>query len=364
MIPNVVLGASAISCGSRNLEENLDFLLAGSPAVVPGSVFLGPHEVRVHGRIPDSEIDSLINGFGVPPKARKFFDRPSALGFFCVSGLAGSMTSLPEETALFVATGPTNARLEVFSEWERMRTGAEPYPSLMASETIKLLPNLIMSNLSMNLGIRGENSLFCGGAQAGAAALEAALEVLGSPGAELAAVLSVSTPLEYFNVDAYRRFLPDRTRAPHLVDAAAALLIAPGAGARDGNGNRRTSHPIPDGHVPLGSILGVRRFKVSADLLSSLTHGTTSFPSAALANISEFPFEIAGYPSVDHGFSSVVVQPSRFGQTLSAAEPLGCLAAMRSLKGKGPTARGVSISIDPFGNGSAIEVEGPDGPAC
>lgn len=340
MTPNLVLGASAISSVSGELAGNLKSLLSGDPVVVPGNVFLGPHEVEIHGRIPDAEIEALVRGFEIAPKAGKFFDRPSALTFACLSKLRGLLVAPPEDTALFAATGPTNARLDIFTGWKATHSEGEAFPPMMASETVKLLPNLLMSNLSMNLGMKGENAIFCGGPQAGAAALEAALGILGSPGARLAAVVSVSSPLEYFNVDAYRRFMPRGTGSAHLVDAASALILAPvpvGPRERHAAGVKND----PSGR-PLGTILRIRRFKI---------------PEPGKVKNA---LEAAGYSNVDHGFSAVVVQPSAFGETLSAAEPFGCLAAMSAIEGKGPCVKGVSICIDPFGNGSSIEVAGPD----
>lgn len=335
MTLKLVLGASVRTCVSGGLKENAAALLSGTPAVVSGSVLLGPHEIFRHGRIPDSELRAITGKFDVPAKALKFFDRPSALAFDCLSRLGHYLTVPSTDTALFVAMGPTNASLEVFTNWSLTRGEFDPFPSMMASETVKLLPNVIMSNLSMNLGLGGENALFCGWAQAGAAALESAVEVLGGPGASLAAVVSVSTPLEYFNVDAYRRFMPFGVGDSLLIDAASAMVLAP-AGFRE----------WPAGTSPVGAILAIRRFR-------SATPIDPGSPSATV-------LEAAGYPASGNGFSSVATQPGRFGETLSAAEPLGCIAVMTSLRGRGPMARGVSITFDSFGNGSSVEVAGPD----
>lgn len=173
-----------------------------------------------------------LRGFAFPEKQKKFFDRASILLYRALEPLLPRLSALPaDEVGLFLAVGPNRGDLDFFVEWaERDRAEAPgPHAGHRASDVVRLLPNLPVSNLSIPLSIRGGNAIFAGFSPAGAHALGAALARLREGTLRAALVAAVSSPHNYFNMDSFRRFLPDVPSARPPAEGAAALLLgAPG----------------------------------------------------------------------------------------------------------------------------------------
>jgi hypothetical protein len=206
---------------------------------------------------------------------------------------------------------------------------------LKASAVMKLLPNVVMSNLSIHLGMRGENAATSGTSIGSAWALAAALRVLEEGKVRCAVVGSASFPYEYFNLDAYLRFFGPEFLEPPLVEGASALLL------------RGEGDPLG---VDPGSITGaVRRVELLAgDPLEPSWDGARS---ACFDRLRARGFDLDAYAVVG-------VQPSKTANFLAAGEPLGVLSVIHGLNESAPDGRGLSVSYDRFGNVSAVEVEG------
>jgi hypothetical protein len=265
----------------------------------------------------------------VKPKNMKFFTRPSKALAFCIAKCLVSLknvTASPERCALYINGGPANAQLNLFTDWACENSDpantnvTDMFTSLMASEVIKLLPNIIMSNISINLPIKGENTLVSGTVSDSVWALKAACRCLESNKADMAVVGSASFPFEYFNLNAFKRFFNDDFFEFPFCEAASCVIL--------------TTPEFINKHADLktgiiGSIIDIQQFE-------------------GLINIGHEQTE-----SLD----KTLFLPGRCGNFLCAAEPLGLLALLEKLNCSADFKyQGISISKDYFKSTSKIKL--------
>lgn len=338
---NLILSAASVSRRSLDHSRNMEALASGLPYYSAGRSFVDCHELGFDGRIPDAVADALLVSFDVRPKMKKFFDRPSVLAFACVRNFSEFFGAAGSEVSLFACTGPANARLRDFSEWAESagEEPSEPYPPMMASSVVKLLPNVVMANLAVNFGLRGENSIFSPSCVSSARALGAAARSVESGGSPLSAAVSVSCPFEYFNIDSYKRFFGESFFDPPLCECASAVLLA----SRD----FVSSRPALRERV-IGAVTGLDHFRLETAPFSGGEYEHLAALSAVRENVlSNFP-----------GREFVFFAPSASGNFLSASEPLGALAAVHRLNSLASSRPASSASFDRFGNVSVVTVAG------
>lgn len=297
-----------------------------------------------HGKIPDSQVAALLDSFAVKPKNKKYFERASTLLFAVIEGFASRLeASEGERTGLFCATGPANASLSEFRQWAAAIDDAERYyPAMMASSVIKLLPNIVMSNLSINFGWRGENAIFTSGGAPGADALNAMLISLEERRSHLAVAAAVCSPFEYFNMDSYTRFLAPGFFSLPLCESASAVLCC-------SRGHYAENKTALSCFEPEGAFVSIDFYRLPdspclCDDLPALQNKCRSF------------IEKAGYDL--GGVSLFSVSPSPCGNFLNAAEPLAAASLIHRLNASGAGGHAVSASVDYFGNVSVIKASG------
>ena len=275
----------------------------------------------------------LLDSFDIKPKNKKFFERSSTLLFSVVKDYTAMLGAADKaDIGLFCAAGPANAPVEDFTGWaSEIDDNEEFYPPMMASSVIKLLPNIIMSNLSINTGWKGENSVFSGPSPFHDA-LNSMLLSLGSGPLSAAAAASVSTPFEYFNMDSYSRFLaPDFFNAP-LCEGAASLLCCTPEFYRENIAKNSAAEPE-------GYIAAIDSYKAPAGLFD-------------YSNISAFNgmarnfLEQSGY-NFD-GVEYFKTAPALTGNFLSASEPFNITSLIYELNRNGRGGFALSAVIDYF----------------
>ena len=186
---------------------------------------------------------------------------------------------------------------------------------------VKILPNVVMSNLAMNIPVSGENTVSAGTSASSAWALQAAWRGIRQDKAHCAIVASASFPYEYFNMDAYHRFFGETFFTPPLCEGASAVALS--------------KHPDDSGNI-LGAITHIHTFK----------HQGSQSPEMVLAS--------SGYDL--SAYDRILFQPSASGNFLAASEPFGMLCVLDSMAkntknvSSGLLGRGLSVTRDYFGN--------------
>ena len=342
---NVIIGSSSITCLSSNNDINMEALISGLPFYSLNPFSVDCFEFQRNGRIAEELIANILDSFDIKPKNKKFFDRSSAAIFYCVNSFARLIErSAAPDTALFVSTGPANTRLSDFIEWGRESASDKGsiYPKLMASSVVKLLPNIVMSNISINMGINGENAIFSATSAAPACALESACMAIEDKTTPSAIAAAVSMPYEYFNIDSYRRFFYDDFFTVPLCEGASALMAF----------DRETV--LKDAGLKnaiTGSIKKIDVFKMDDKLCRQASTDGRGFIDALK---SEYGVDVKKYEIFK-------LNPSGSGNFLSASEPLSVLSVMSALNSKMSTGEGLSICADYFGNVSVITAAGKYG---
>ncbi len=324
-----IIGGASLTAKSELHVQNTRALLAEEPLYSDKPITVGPHTIQKNGQISSETLSKLLTELPIPRKNEKFFEEPSIALYYCVEKLRATVASMDaEDLALYVNLGPANTRLEEFEQWasENSASGTEPFTSMRASSVIKLLPNVVMSNLSINLGIGGENTVTSGTSVSSALVLQSAIDVLDCKKAKAAFVASASFPYRYFNIDSYLRFFGEDFFVPPLCEGASACLLV--------------KQP-EEGQEVLGAIRTINTYKKSA-----------SWQGDNLTFLSEKGFQLGDY-------EKLLVSPSQSGNFLAATEPFALLALLDFLKERAPGKMALSVSSDIFGNVSAIEVEGP-----
>jgi len=328
MTTALVLAGASLTRRSADHGANLEALLADRRFFDERPVEVGPFTVPADGSIPAATLDDVASAFAVPPKNLKYFDAPSTALFHCMAPLRRRLDGLPPAAiGLYVNLGPANARLDDFDRWaaENDPSGTDAYTSMMASSVVRLLPNVVMSNLAANLAIHGENAATAGTAVTSAWSVGAALRVLYEGTARAVLVGSASFPYQYFNVAAFRRCFGSSYWQTTPCEAASALaLVRPAARYA--------------GDEVLGTVIGQ----------ATCVTGPDGTAEEALDRMGLDP----------SGLSFVLEQPRTGGDFLAAAEPLGLLAALRRLAAAGG-GRAASLCRDRFGAWSAVVVAGP-----
>ena len=323
-----VIDGASLTPHSLQHGENLEALLDEQPFFKNEPLSIGPYQLSVNGQIDETTTEQLLSEFDILRKNKKYFDKPSTALFHCVSPLRKHFAQLSsEDIALYVNLGPANAKLADFSQWaqENEPQSQEEFTKMMASAVVQILPNVVMSNLAMNLEILGENTITSGTSVSSATVLKAATALLEADKCQGAIVASASFPCQYFNIDAFKRFFGSDFFATPLCEGASAIAL--------------TQEASVDA---LGTIDSITTFKCTED---------------------ELPAEILARRGFDlMAYEYVLLQPCHGGNFLAASEPFGLQAVLQALnKGRegeclGTKGKGLSVTNDYFGNYSAIEV--------
>jgi hypothetical protein len=339
-----VIDGRSLTPRSTSHKMNVSILLDEKPSWFDRPIKVGPHQLEHSGQIDREKLLKLLEEFDILRKNKKFFDNSSIALFHCVAPLrAGLLEQKGEDIGLYVNLGPANADLEEFSSWARENSADnnETFSSMMASSVVKILPNVVMSNIAMNASILGENTVSAGTSVSSAWALNSVCRVLEEDKAKVAIMAAASFPYQYFNIDAYLRFFGEKFFHPPLCEASAAVSL---------------SKKVDKSQKALGTITGIHLFK-AAPVLSPVKV------------LEEKGFNLECY-------DKVLLQPSASGNYLAAAEPLGLLTVLESLASiESPAVsqsqtvpgsfgapcearllKGLSVTRDYFGNYSVIEV--------
>ncbi len=216
---------SALAAGDVALAPRASLALLPEPrAAVVAGPDLGPWLRRKK----DLRLLSRAAVLALPAAGRAlaaFAGDPSELGVFVAVG-----REPPDEGEAEVSL----AAMERGGRLDRVALGGDgraTYPPLLPLRT---LPNMVLAHVCIQHGIRGENATFAGGAEAGAAAVRAAVRAVEEGRAPFALVGAASAETDLASAR-------DRLRAG-LVDppgeAAIFALIGPGGA------------PIPPGPLP------------------------------------------------------------------------------------------------------------------
>ncbi|PKK90322.1 MAG: hypothetical protein CVV64_10165 [Candidatus Wallbacteria bacterium HGW-Wallbacteria-1] len=339
MRPISLFCGEAVTPISWTFEGNFDHLMTGVPFFT-SNLDVDGFTLSSAGRIDDSLIAEKREGLAVAARNLKFFDRQSVAVYHCAEKLKGLLAEIPaQRVGLYSGVGPANASVGDFMDWAEVNQpeSDEPFSSMMASSVVRLLPNVVMANVSINLTISGENCIFSGTSMASVGALEAASRSLREKRCDVALLSGSSFPLQYFNIDSFNRFLRhDLMNFPLCEGASAVLLSADPMAERSGYLldvlRWRCSIGADNTEAGMGrgvSVMGVNDIPVNADVRY-------------------------GRP-----FDHVLVQPGLWGDFLSAGEPFGFMIVLEHLRRNNPSGIGVSICRDWFGFCSAIVVAGP-----
>lgn len=304
--------------------ENLGRLLSGECFYGDGTIDVGPHRIHRDGSISREQLNEHFSDFKIPRKNEKFFEEPSIAVFSCLNRLQHLFT---EDTVLFVNPGPANSSLKEFQQWagENDPSSKDLLTSMRASSVVKLLPNILMSNLSINLGLCGENLITSGTSVLSARLLGMAVQRIEQGEDEAAVVASASFPYQYFNIDAYLRFFGEEFFEPPLCEGASACVLS-------------ANKPV-DGEI-CGRIRSVRVFRKCP---------------AHNSDIRDF-LAARGYEP--DRYEKVLFSPSAAGNFLAATEPFSALALAHFLTERASQNTAISVCSDIFGNVSVVEVEG------
>jgi hypothetical protein len=140
----------------------------------------GLRRVAALAHLPDDRA-GVVDGPDLGPwlkrrKDAKMLPRAAQLALPAAGVALGAWGGDREELGLFVAVGreppdegdaePALARMHDAGRLsrERLAAGRDAYPPLLPLRT---LPNMVLAHVAINLGIRGENAVYAGGAEAG-----------------------------------------------------------------------------------------------------------------------------------------------------------------------------------------------------
>lgn len=350
MKPAFLVSAGALTPAGDCISKINSLLNREAPFYIKEEFHTGPYILKKQGIIPDSFCgeDSLISLFQetlskafprlkLKPKNLKFFNRPSyavvrsivlALSekTFIENGLLQHLSNTPERAALYVNAGPANANLKIFLDWASENLAPdnkEKFTNLMASEVIKLLPNIMMSNIALNLPFQGENTIVSGWASNSAWAVSSACECLENNRADIAVATSGSFPYEYFNIHAYFELFDTDFFDPPLCEAASCAVLV----------NKKMAAQLPESSI-LGAITDIEQQKGSEKLKKIQT---------------EIKKDSTGTNQITR------ITPGPSGNFLGAAEPLNSICLLHEMN-KFKTPNGASISFDKFNNISIIRL--------
>lgn len=340
---NLILSSNSITARSRVHAENMDALSRGLNFWTDAPLPVDRFTLARHGKIDDAEVSKLLESFDIKPKNKKYFERSSILLFSVIKDYAPLLRNVAgDEIGLYCGVGPANARIGDFRDWAAGIDNADEfYPSVMASSVIKLLPNIVMSNLSINMGWRGENAIFSSCASAFFDALNSLLTAFEDGSSQAAAAASVSAPFEYFNMDSYSRFFGPGFFDPPLCEAASSMLLC----TPDFYAGRFAKN----GLIPEGRILSVDSYKTPEGFFNR-------------SDIQNSENMARGFlMSANYDFTDVIsfkAAPSACGNFLTGGEPLNLMGLIYSLNSAGESGCAVSANIDYFGNLHVIKAGG------
>jgi hypothetical protein len=341
---NLIIASRSITARAADHIENMKLASRGGNFYIESPLDINGFKLGRHAKIDDAVISSLLDSFDIKPKNKKFFERSSALLFSMIKDYAAILGPFSgADTGLFCATGPANAPLKDFTGWaSEIDDNEEFYPPMMASSVIKLLPNIIMSNLSINTGWKGENAVFSGPAAPFHDALTSMLLSLGSGSLSAAAAASVSAPFEYFNMDSFSRFLPPAFFNAPLCEGAASLLCCTPEFYRDNIAKNSAAKPE-------GYIAAVDSYKTPAGLFDY--SNISAFTGTARKFLEDSGVDLSG---VEY-FKTA---PALTGNFLSAGEPLNISSLIYELNRNDLNGYALSAVIDHFGGLHLIKAGG------
>ncbi|OQA80439.1 MAG: hypothetical protein BWY32_01020 [bacterium ADurb.Bin243] len=340
---NLILKSNSITARSGVHAENMEALARGLNFWVDAPLNIDRFTLDRHGKISDSLTAELLDSFDIKPKNKKYFERSSTLLFSVIKDYGPLLKSIDgSEVGLYCGVGPANARIDDFREWAAGIEGADEfYPSMMASSVIKLLPNIVMSNLSINTGWRGENAIFSSCASAFFDALNSLLTAFENGSSRIAAAGSVSAPFEYFNMDSYSRFFGADFFDPPLCETASSMLLC----TPDFYAGRLEN----TGMEPEGRILSIDSYKTPEGL----------FKRSDIKNFEKLARDFL--ESENYDFTDTLyfkTHPAACGNFLTGGEPVNVMSLVYSLNAAGEKGFAVSVNIDYFGNLHAVKAGG------
>ncbi len=341
---NLIIASRSITARAADHIKNMELAAQGESFYMESPLIINGFTLERHAKIDEAVIASLLDSFDIKPKNKKFFERSSTLLFSVIKDYAAILGPFSgADIGLFCATGPANARLKDFTDWaSEIDDNEEFYPPMMASSVIKLLPNIIMSNLSINTGWKGENSIFSGPSAPFHDALTSMLLSMGAGSLSAAAAASVSAPFEYFNMDSFTRFLtPAFFNAP-LCEGAGSLLCCTPKFYRENIAKNSVAESE-------GYIAAIDSYKAPAGLFD-------------YSNISAFT-DVARKFLEESGYNFDAVEyfktaPALTGNFLSAAEPLNISSLIYELNRNDRSGYALSAVIDYFGGIHVIKAGG------
>ncbi len=341
---NLIIASRSITARSADHIKNMQSAARGENFYIESPLDVNGFKLERHAKIDDAVVASLLNSFDIKPKNKKFFERSSTLLFGVIKDYAAMLGPFSgEDTGLFCATGPANAPLKDFIDWaSEIDDSEEFYPPMMASSVIKLLPNIIMSNLSINTGWKGENAVFSGPAAPFHDALTSMLLSMGAGTVSTAAAASVSAPFEYFNMDSFDRFLPPAFFNAPLCEGASSLLCCTPEFYRDNIAKNSAAEPE-------GYIAAIDSYRTPKGLFD-------------YSNISAFT-DMARKFLEDSGFDFSGVElfktaPELTGNFLSAGEPFNISSLIYELNQNDLSGYALSAVTDHFGGLHIIKAGG------
>jgi 3-oxoacyl-(acyl-carrier-protein) synthase len=204
-------------------------------------------------------------------KDRKLLSRAAQLALPAAGQALGDWDGDREQLGLFVGIGreppdtgasepslAASARDGVLCHESLSTRGRELYPPLLPLLT---LPNLVLSHVSINLGIRGENATVAGEAAAGAGALVEACYAVEEGRCPAALAGGADSRVDFGSArDLYRLGRAGPERLPG--EGAVFLLVEPASCSRPALARiqplrrRASTSPRPAGHWPLCGDLG------------------------------------------------------------------------------------------------------------
>lgn len=173
-----------------------DIYLAGTAVTGSGSLSETVAAGKVSPRVGD--LDAWVAAQSLAKKDLKLADRQTLLLYRTLKTLLEEHQPLDRtQGPIHVAVGPAQSDVESMRSWAERIDGPGPYPMIQPAGAIGLLPNTPLSWVSIRLGLKGENSVWGGFAEAGFAAVFAGIRAVlqGSPASLVAAVTS---PENYF----------------------------------------------------------------------------------------------------------------------------------------------------------------------
>ncbi len=330
---NVIINGGSISCLSENHQVNMDSINNNLNFFSHEGIEITVFNNKNSGKIEDSIIEEISKSFKILPKNRKFFNRSSVCMFHSISAFLNDLKKLNnDETALYASIGPAFASYDFFKDWaaENNFENDEVFSTMMASKVIQLLPNIIMSNLAINLEIKGENSIFSGTSMSSLKAIQALLINIENDISKQGIAVSSSNPYNYFNLDSYNNYFKVDFFDIPLSEASSAILI----------------QQKEEEENTIGSILSMDFIKLNLN-----THKNLNKNEKINHILKEMQMKY-------EEFEKILIMPDSCGNFLTASEPLGILATIDFLNKKQSSKKGCVIDYDYFGNYCLTIVKG------